>query len=274
MTHDLTKNIFIKRRGILEKEIEGCTVIYDEAEGEVLRLNDVASRIWSALDIRHTIEDIASAISRDFKKEEKAVRKDVVDFTKHLKCLGLVEQYSQESAFKKLNEVYYRFPEAICERCARCCSTTVIYSIEFENIKNYMENHFSADLRKELNAKLSLNMATWIQQREYMSNNNIGEMRPLEVCAFLKHPEKKCLIYSLRPFACRVFGLENKSDCYTQNISLKESKVPTLEAENIKGMRSELDSLSRYYKSPSSAEPFNKAEINFWFYYDKQLNIT
>jgi len=91
---DLLSNTYFKRSGLIDKQIEGYTVIFDETEAEVLKLNESASRIWQLICARNSIEDIVKIMINDFCVEEKSMRKDVSVFIRQLLSLGLIEAYS------------------------------------------------------------------------------------------------------------------------------------------------------------------------------------
>ncbi len=98
-------------------------------------------------------------------------------------------------------------------------------------------------------------------------------MLPWEVCAFLDEKEKKCLIYLKRPFACRIFGLEDVSRCFTKSIRFKHGLKISFDSGKIDILEGRLDSISGYYRlSPDKQTfTFNKAEINSWFYYQDKI---
>jgi Fe-S-cluster containining protein len=268
------KKVFIKRAGIAQKLIDGNTVIYDELEGEILAFNEVGSCIWGAISKDNTLSDIIRIISSDFSTKESIAEKDVVSFIRRLLRLELIEEYTSQLKREKLYDVYGQIPQTTCPGCARCCSNVIIHSLEFENIKMYIEDNFSAELIEEIRAKIALNIATQIKQRQFMRRENIEEMLPLEICAFLGEKENKCLIYHHRPFACRVFGIEKKSECRSQGIRFKSGLPMPDQWPHADALRKRLELLSDYYHLPGLMESFNKAEINSWFYYGNQLVLS
>lgn len=102
---------------------------------------------------------------------------------------------------ERLKKLYGSVPATRCTKtsCAdRCCtklphlmsaegryiSLPLLYSIEFLNIRDYVEKNFSADDRR--------------------SFYDYGDKKPL--CCFKDKKTPGCLAYPVRPFTCRVFG--------------------------------------------------------------------
>lgn len=96
---DLSGTVYFKRSGLLEKQIEGEIVIYDDLEAEVIRFNESASRIWQLICARKSVEDIVKSLVSDFRGEEKAIRKDVSAFIRQLLSLELIEVIDYEQKF-------------------------------------------------------------------------------------------------------------------------------------------------------------------------------
>ncbi|MHC4607727.1 MAG: PqqD family protein [Planctomycetota bacterium] len=59
-------------------------------ERNVHRLNDVAARIWTELERPRTLEQLVSAVTKEFDVDPKTAKKDVRLFLKELKGKGLV----------------------------------------------------------------------------------------------------------------------------------------------------------------------------------------
>ena len=81
--------------------IEEEAILLDLDEGEVLRLNPVGAEIWSAIDGRHTVEEIVAHIRRTIEVSHWTARRDVHRFLKQLLRHALVEErlsVSTESA--------------------------------------------------------------------------------------------------------------------------------------------------------------------------------
>jgi hypothetical protein len=83
----LVKNVRIPWR-----IIEGETLLIDHHEGELIRLNAVATEIWSAIDGRRTVGEIIHHIQATFEVSQKQATKDVRRFIKQLLHWELVEE--------------------------------------------------------------------------------------------------------------------------------------------------------------------------------------
>lgn len=64
--------------------IEGEALLIDGEEGELIRLNQVGSEIWEAIDGRRTIVEITTHIVERFDVSERRASKDVQRFIKLL----------------------------------------------------------------------------------------------------------------------------------------------------------------------------------------------
>jgi hypothetical protein len=72
--------------------IEGQALLLDSEEGELIRLNEVGSEIWQAIDGRQTIADITQHIAAGFDVSERRAQKDVQRFVRLLLRQELVEE--------------------------------------------------------------------------------------------------------------------------------------------------------------------------------------
>ena len=72
--------------------IEGQAILLDGEEGELIRLNEVGSEIWKAMDGRRTIGDITQHIAASFDVSERQAQKDVRRFVRLLLRQELVAQ--------------------------------------------------------------------------------------------------------------------------------------------------------------------------------------
>jgi PqqD family protein of HPr-rel-A system len=71
-------------------EVDGETVVYDEREKQVHLLNPTASLVWSAIDGRASLAQIAGELSRAFGAEPAVVRSDVLELVGELTEIGLL----------------------------------------------------------------------------------------------------------------------------------------------------------------------------------------
>jgi len=168
----------------------------------------------------------------------------------------------------KLNAIYKKIPKATCRRCAACCVDVGIYSVEYENISEFIKQNISAKDRAEIQARLALNMAARKKQAEYMQKKNIAEMKSWEVCAFLNQEENACLIYSHRPLACRVFGAEKESRCYTGGLKIRGRAASKFDLQI---WQDKLQLLSAAYSLSGRREKIIVWPMSLWFYFRDKL---
>ncbi len=71
-------------------EVDGETVVYDERRKQVHLLNPTASLVWSAIDGRASLDQIAGELSGAFGAEPAVVRSDVQELVRELTELGLL----------------------------------------------------------------------------------------------------------------------------------------------------------------------------------------
>jgi len=88
----------------------------------------------------------------------------------------------------KLADIYAQIPQSTCEpNCGKCCGPIMPSLAEVRNVKDWCERH----------------------HLEYMDFLNITENGD---CPYL-NSEKKCLIYPVRPFLCRILGVSIELPC-------------------------------------------------------------
>jgi len=95
--------------------------------------------------------------------------------------------------FDRLEQIYALLPETSCKMCGTCCTDPPPAAlIEYLNIYRYIRDHLQArqqELLEKTVAFFYLEMVEPEQRCPFLDVNNL------------------CLIYPVRPFACRVFGL-------------------------------------------------------------------
>jgi Fe-S-cluster containining protein len=127
----------------------------------------------------------------------------------------------KEIAIVKLKSIYDRIPQIECKGCAECCGPTLWSDIEYLYIKDYLHKHNMIEKKyddKFLSSFLSLKL------------ENL-------TCPYLV--DKKCSIYPVRPFICRIFGTTKGLKCPQVNIP------PLLSDEIIKQMFVDIQELSK-----------------------------
>lgn len=88
----------------------------------------------------------------------------------------------------KLEDIYNGIPKATCpEGCGECCGPVFPSLTELRNIKDWCANHH-------------------IEYKDFLNITDEGN------CPYLA-PDKKCLIYPVRPFLCRILGVSVELPC-------------------------------------------------------------
>jgi len=126
----------------------------------------------------------------------------------------------KEVAIKNLEEIYAKIPGIECKGCAECCGPTIWSNIEYLYIKRYLDKN---------------NMQEKKYDDKFMSNLTSLKIANL-TCPYLI--DKKCSIYPVRPFICRIFGVVNKLKCPQLNLP------PLLSEEVVKQMFEEINLIS------------------------------
>jgi antitoxin (DNA-binding transcriptional repressor) of toxin-antitoxin stability system len=83
-----------RRSDLVERVIDGETVILDRAGGHVHRLNATASCVWSQLNGEHSVAAIAAYVATQFHSAPDTVLDDVIKAIDSLGQLGLLEPNS------------------------------------------------------------------------------------------------------------------------------------------------------------------------------------
>ncbi|MGQ9476798.1 MAG: PqqD family protein [Actinomycetota bacterium] len=78
-------------KGIAWRIIEEEAVLVDVRRDEVLHLNPTASYLWSMLDGRTSLEEIALRMTAEFEVEKEDALRDVIDFASRLLEKGVAE---------------------------------------------------------------------------------------------------------------------------------------------------------------------------------------
>jgi Fe-S-cluster containining protein len=88
----------------------------------------------------------------------------------------------------KLADIYEQIPGVTCpEGCGECCGPVFPSLAEIRNIKNWCALHH-------------------IEYREFLNIETNGD------CPYLT-PVKRCIIYPVRPFLCRILGGSTALSC-------------------------------------------------------------
>lgn len=88
----------------------------------------------------------------------------------------------------RLADIYAQIPTSACvPNCGKCCGPIMPSSAEIRNVKDWCEERH-------------------IEYKDFLSITKEGG------CPYLD-PEKKCRIYPVRPFLCRLVGVATKLPC-------------------------------------------------------------
>lgn len=88
----------------------------------------------------------------------------------------------------KLEEIYKQIPKAICpEGCGQCCGPVFPSLAELRDIKDWCATH-------------------QIEFKNFLDVTEDG------TCPYLAH-DKRCSIYPVRPFLCRILGASSDLPC-------------------------------------------------------------
>jgi len=161
-----------------------------------------------------------------------------IDFQK---LAGTVE-YEQkiDQKLKSLSEIYRKLPDTICDNCGKCCSKAPFYgvgsySIEFINIKRYMEEYVSSNEK-----------ATLIQKALNYDGERLSKTAK---CVFRDDEGKRCIIYPVRPWGCRAASLiEDEEGC--NKVKIVNSRRKKISAKLERELFMEIGELSDYYFYP------------------------
>jgi Fe-S-cluster containining protein len=113
-----------------------------------------------------------------------------------------IEFAKKNNLINELNKIYETVPSGECTGCGNCCMESVgINLIEFINIYNHLNN--DKNLRDRC-----LDKVIDYYFLEYVKKSS---------CPF-KDKNNRCLIYSVRPLNCRIYGHWTKND-YNLNLN-------------------------------------------------------
>ncbi|MBC7229621.1 MAG: PqqD family protein [Actinobacteria bacterium] len=77
--------------GIAWREIDGEAVLVNVRRDEVMHLNPVAAFLWSRLDGKRSLREVARAIAEEFEVDAETAEADAVSFAGELLERGAVE---------------------------------------------------------------------------------------------------------------------------------------------------------------------------------------
>ncbi len=87
---------FARDQEISWRVIEDEAVLVDRDEGEMLRLNPIATEIWQAIDGKRNLTEIADYICKRFDVKPRKAQKDVRRFVQQLLRREMVKEIAEE----------------------------------------------------------------------------------------------------------------------------------------------------------------------------------
>jgi hypothetical protein len=75
---------------VVGRIVDNEAVLVLPGKGEVKVLNEIGARIWSLVDGRRSIEEIAKQIFAEFKVSQPEAEQDVADFIQQLLVKGII----------------------------------------------------------------------------------------------------------------------------------------------------------------------------------------
>lgn len=101
--------------------------------------------------------------------------------------------------FERLEQIYALFPATTCKMCGTCCTDPPPAAlVEYLNIYRYIRDHLQERQQELLKKTVAFFYLELVE--------------PEQRCPFLD-ADNRCIIYPVRPFSCRIYGLisEEKS---------------------------------------------------------------
>jgi Fe-S-cluster containining protein len=99
----------------------------------------------------------------------------------------------------ELQNVYHRLPHTTCEKCATCCTVpSPAYIVEYLNMFRYMKSN----LQDKIPGIIERSIRFYFLELVDINRR----------CPFVDPADNTCLVYPVRPFTCRGYGLFDKGE--------------------------------------------------------------
>jgi len=122
-----------------------------------------------------------------------------------IKLHQAVSQAEENGLFDQLKKVYEQVPETECQRCASCCTVPQpAYIVEYLNMFRYVNKNMPEKWPEILAAAV---------RYYFLELVDINQR-----CPFLNE-QNDCIVYEVRPFTCRIFGLMGKQKSNEQALN-------------------------------------------------------
>jgi len=86
----MEKNAFSISERLIWREVNGELCVIELESGKYHIFNDIARKIWEALELKKDLDEIAALITDQFVIGFEEARKDVTDFINNLLKIGLI----------------------------------------------------------------------------------------------------------------------------------------------------------------------------------------
>jgi Fe-S-cluster containining protein len=146
-----------------------------------------------------------------------------------------------------------QLPPTACADCGRCCSSVSITSLEFQHLLRHVMQHLSpARLRDMIERGLRFDRRL----------QGTGPARRIR-CAFRDDETRQCLVYPVRPFACRWFGLPGTDTKACDRVHLQAGATMPESAE-IQAWQARILNASEMFVVYPGTEPIGFFPVEFW----------
>jgi hypothetical protein len=85
------ETVFIRRRNLVETELDGAVVLMSVARGNCYALDNSAARIWKLLASPLSLAGLCGALGREYEVEPENCRRDVLSFLEQLRDENLID---------------------------------------------------------------------------------------------------------------------------------------------------------------------------------------
>lgn len=156
-----------------------------------------------------------------------------------------------------LDALHNELPKTKCANCGLCCNSVSIPSLEYHRIIRYF-----LELQDVQKIKNFIHRLLFIEERLA----EIGSERRLR-CAFRDEELQKCMIYNVRPFACRFYGLK-KGDNYRECPNVIETSInsPIITDDYMEDLQRKIIEVSENIELEPDLEPIFFFPMEFWAY--------
>jgi len=92
----LNQETFVRSRSVVARVVAGETLLVPVRArvgdlASIYSFNGTASLIWKLLESPKTMAELAAAVAQEYEVEPARAEKDVTEFVKEMKAVGLVE---------------------------------------------------------------------------------------------------------------------------------------------------------------------------------------